>query len=195
MPKSMSEDEKEEMDEKTLTSIQLCLLNEVLPEVVYVKTATSLWLKLESLYMTKTIVNRLHLKQQLFMLRIVEGTSIKSHFDDFSSVIMDLENIDVKIEDEDQVLLLLCSLPPSYNHFRETLIYDKEEISIDDFKLSLFSKDLMDRELTNSNANDGKIEAFNVRGRNMEQNLANKSKEKSKFCNYYKKKWHIIDDC
>ena len=61
---------------------------------------------------------------------------------------------------------------------------------------------MIDRELTNSNVNDGKAEALNVRGRNMERNLANKpkdkrgkSKGKSKFCNYYKKKGHIINDC
>ena len=71
---------------------------------------------------------------------------------------------------------------------------------MDDVKSSLSSKDLMDKELTNSNANDGKAEALNVRGRNMERNSTNKSKdkrgkskEKNKFCNYCKKKWHIID--
>ena len=52
------------------------------------------------------------------MLRMVEGTSIKSYLDDFSSVIMDLESMDVKIEDEEQALLLLCSLPFSYKYFR-----------------------------------------------------------------------------
>ena len=50
--------------------------------------------------MTKTLVNWLHLKQRLFMFHMTEGTSIKSHFDDLSSIIIDLENIDVKIEDE-----------------------------------------------------------------------------------------------
>ena len=92
--------------------------------------------------------------------------------------------MDVKIEDKDQTLLLLCSLPTSYKHLRETLIYGREKISMDYVKSSLFSKDLMDRELTNSNANDGKAEVFNVRGRNMERNSVNKSKEKRKFCNY-----------
>ena len=46
MPESMSVDEKEEM---ALTSIQLCLSNEVLWEVAHEKTAASLCLKLESL--------------------------------------------------------------------------------------------------------------------------------------------------
>ena len=42
MPESMTEYEKEEMDEKALTSIQLCLSNEVLQEVVHEKTVVSL---------------------------------------------------------------------------------------------------------------------------------------------------------
>ena len=47
MPKEMTEDEKEEMDEKALMSIQLCLSDEVLWEVVHEKTTTSLWQNLE----------------------------------------------------------------------------------------------------------------------------------------------------
>ena len=45
------------------------------------------------------------------MLRMIEGTSILSHLDKFDSLVMDLENIDAKIDDEDKALLLLCSLP------------------------------------------------------------------------------------
>ena len=115
-----------------MTSIQLCLSNEVLREVVHEKTVASLWLKLKYLYITKTLANQVYLRQRLFMLCMVEDTSIKSHLDDFNSVIMDLENMDVKIEDEDQTLLLLCSLPSSYKHFRKIFIYGREEISIDD---------------------------------------------------------------
>ena len=65
---------------------------------------------------------------------MANGTSIKSHLKDFNSVIIDIENMDVKIEDEDQALLLLCSLPPSYKHFKETLIYNRKEISMGDVK-------------------------------------------------------------
>lgn len=63
--------------------------------------------------MTKSLTNKLYLKHRLFMLRMSEGTSIKSHLDEFNSIITDLRSIDVNIEEEDEALLLLCSLPPS----------------------------------------------------------------------------------
>lgn len=134
MPSTMSADEKQEMDEKALAVIQLCLSNEVLREVIQEKTAATLWLKLESLYMTKSLTSKLHLKQRLFMLKMAEGTSVKAHVDEFNSILMDLGNLEVKIDDEDQALLLLCSLPPSYKHFRETLIYGRDSISVEDVK-------------------------------------------------------------
>lgn len=60
---------------------------------------------------------------------MAKGTSIKSHLNKFNSILLDLENIDVKIEDEDQALLLLCSLPPSFKHFRKTLLYGRDYCS------------------------------------------------------------------
>ena len=73
------------------------------------------------------------------MLHMAEGTSIKLHLDDFSSIIMDLENTDEKIKDDDQALLLLCSLSFSYKNFSETLVFGRDDISINDVKSSLFS--------------------------------------------------------
>ena len=86
-------------------------------------TIIGLWLKLKNLYKTKTLASRLHLKQRLYLLHMSEGTSVKSHIDQFSSSIMDVSNIDVKIDDEDQILLLLCSLPSSCKNFKETLVW------------------------------------------------------------------------
>ncbi|KAE9608613.1 putative RNA-directed DNA polymerase [Lupinus albus] len=51
-PTSMTDDQWDELDEKTLSSIQLCLSNEVLLEVANKETVAALWLKLETLYMT-----------------------------------------------------------------------------------------------------------------------------------------------
>jgi hypothetical protein len=55
LPESLTEDEKEEILKRAHSAIQLCLRNEVLREVVKEDTAANLWLKLESLYMTKSL--------------------------------------------------------------------------------------------------------------------------------------------
>ena len=50
---------KEQWDEKALSAIQLCLSREVLREVINEKSTTDIWSKLESLYMTKSLANKL----------------------------------------------------------------------------------------------------------------------------------------
>ena len=53
MPSSWDAEKKAEVEERALSTIQLCLSNEVLREVLDQKTAKDLWDKLESLYITK----------------------------------------------------------------------------------------------------------------------------------------------
>ena len=54
LPESISEDEKEELKMKTHRAIQLYLANEVLLQITDKDIATSLWLKLENLYIAKS---------------------------------------------------------------------------------------------------------------------------------------------
>ena len=105
----MSEAKWEEMDAKALSAIQLCLSNEVLREVVKETTSKGIWEKLESLYMAKSMTNRLLLKSRLYVLRLEEGKPLKPHLDEFYSIVMDLQNIDVELDDEDLAIYLLCS--------------------------------------------------------------------------------------
>lgn len=42
---------------------------------------------------------------------------ISEQLDEFNKLILDLENIDVQIDDEDRMLLLLCSLSKMHDHF------------------------------------------------------------------------------
>ena len=98
-------------EEKAHSSILLYLIDEVITEVADEETVAGLWLKLESLYMTKSLTNKLLLKQRLFARHMKEGTSLKDHPDQLNTLLMELRNIDVKIEDEDASLLLLVSLP------------------------------------------------------------------------------------
>jgi len=69
--------------------------------------------------MKKSLTNRLRLKLRLYTLHMAEGTSISDHVAEFTSILNDLVKLDVKVEDEDQALLLLCSLPTSYKSLRD----------------------------------------------------------------------------
>lgn len=110
---TMSEDDKNELYIKSLSAIQLYLAHKVLREVVDEDFTVRLWLKLESLYMTKSFTDRLYLKQHIYTLKMREYMSLKAHLNEFNKIIMDLKNIDINVDDENQVIIVLCFLPSS----------------------------------------------------------------------------------
>lgn len=187
-PSGMTVDTWEEIDLKALSAIQLCLSDDVLREVAKETTSAGLWLKLESLYMTKSVTNRLLLKSRLHDLRLEEGKPLKSYLDEFFSIIMDLQNIDVEIDDEDMAIRLLCSLPPTYKHFRDTLLYGRDDLSLEDVKDALTQRDLIDNKLVNKSNNPAQNNALVAHG-------GNKNFGKGKVCNYCHVKGHIKAEC
>ncbi|KAL6199904.1 hypothetical protein ACLB2K_029686 [Fragaria x ananassa] len=62
--------EMSSLEEKAHSTILLCLADDIITEVAEEETAAGLWLKLESLYMTKSLTNKLLLKRRLFSLRM-----------------------------------------------------------------------------------------------------------------------------
>ncbi|MFQ6637293.1 hypothetical protein Gotur_013603 [Gossypium turneri] len=110
-PENLNQTEWEEFNEKALFAIQLCLPNTVLQEVLMEKTSSALWKRLETLYATKFLANRLVLKQRLFTFCMNEYELLRDHISQFITLLNDLKNVEVHIDDEDQAMLLLCSLP------------------------------------------------------------------------------------
>lgn len=109
--------EKIKMMDKANSVIILCLGDKVLIEVAKDKIVAAMWGKLELLYMTKSLAHMLCLKQQCYSFRMVENKSIVEQLTNFYKIIDDLENIEVRIYDEDNILLLLSSLLISFKHF------------------------------------------------------------------------------
>ena len=71
------------IDEKAHSTIMLCLSDDVIIEVANQETAAALWAKLESIYMTKSLIHKLLLMQRLFWLCMQEGTPLRDHLEKF----------------------------------------------------------------------------------------------------------------
>lgn len=131
-----------DLDAKAHSVILLCLGDEVLREVTEKTTALSLWNKLEGLCLKKSLANRLYLKKTLYTIHMEDGKDLRRHMDDFNKIILDLKNIDIMIDEEDHAILLLSSLPKTYDHFVDTMLYEKESLTIAEVKSALNSKEL-----------------------------------------------------
>src|SRR3954465_1206486 len=116
----MDEDDWKEIDVKAKAIIILCLSDDVLYNVLNEDTAAGMWNRLESLYMIKSLSNQLYMKKQLYCLCMEEGTPILQHLNAFNKIVSDLLALEVKMEEEDKALILLSSLPPSYDHLVES---------------------------------------------------------------------------
>ncbi|GJW62008.1 hypothetical protein Tco_0111343 [Tanacetum coccineum] len=68
--------------------------------------------------------------------------SQSEHNDEFHKLVCDLVAIDTTISEEDQALLLLTSLPSSYDNFVDTLLYGRDTLKLDDVLATLNSREL-----------------------------------------------------
>ena len=205
-PKDMSEEDWSLVNRQACGTIRLCLAKEQKYFVMKETSAAQLWKKLEDKYMTKSIENRLYLKKKLFRFQYKKGTPMIEHLDNFNKILADLQNLDVEISDEDMALLLLNSLPESYDHLTTTLLYGKNEVKFSDVSNALVNNEYRRKDLQDHN--DTTLEALTAsRGRtNNRTNGQGRSRSKSKGassqrklakdeCAYCHEKGHWKKDC
>lgn len=82
--------------------------------------------------MSKTLTNKLYLKKKLYALHMGEGTIFLSHLNVLNGLITPLANLRVKIEEEDKAIVLLNSLPSSYDNLATTILHGKDSIELKD---------------------------------------------------------------
>ncbi|KAH9716107.1 Integrase catalytic domain-containing protein [Citrus sinensis] len=194
-PSKLSDDEMRDALDKAHSTLILSLGDGVLREVGDQTTTAGLWKKLEDLYTKKSLTKRLCTKKSLYTLQMEERSSLATYIDSFNRIILDLEDINVSLEDEDKAIILLSSLPPSYEHFVNTLLYGRQSISMADVKDSLSSKEVTKRAETKAG------EGLMARGRPEKRNYnkgkkrdKSKSKNKNLKCFHCHKEGHFKRD-
>ena len=118
--------------------IRYYLTQDIKYHVLYETSAKQLWENLEKKYLTKSIESHLQLKSKLYGFQLKKGVSIDEHMNNYTKLVIDLVNMDVKIEEEDKVLILLNSLPKEeYETFILTLINGKQSLNYNDVSVAL----------------------------------------------------------
>ncbi|KAK0580490.1 hypothetical protein LWI29_002570 [Acer saccharum] len=217
-PKDISDEDWEYVNCQACGTIRLCLAKDQKYFVMKETMASSLWKKLEDKYMTKNIKNHLYLKKKLFRFQYKKGISMIEHLDNYNKILADLQNLDVKIIDKDKALLLLNSLPDTYEHLTTTLLYGKDEVKFIDVSNALvnneyWKKDQLDhRDLTlealtvaRGRTNNRRSGVPSERGRSRSKSRGpshSKPKGESSFrrpakdeCAYCHQKGHWKKDC
>ncbi|KAG8478984.1 hypothetical protein CXB51_028893 [Gossypium anomalum] len=209
MLSTLTDEEKKRKDRKALTQLHLHLSNKILQDVMKEKTTAALWKRLEQICMSKTVTSKLNMKQCLYAHHLEEDASVHEHLIVFKEILSNLEAMEVQYDKEDLGLILLCSLPPSYSTFRDTILYSCESLTVDEVYDSLTSYNKMKHLLVTPDSQGESLiahgrqdqNADNDRGRTQEWNPRSKSKGRSKFsnrgktCNFCKKKGYIKYEC
>ena len=77
--------------------------------------AYEMWQKLDSMYERKTAMNKASVIKRLAKLEYRDGSSVIEHLNVFQGHINQLSAMKINFEDEVQALLLLSSMPDSWN--------------------------------------------------------------------------------
>jgi hypothetical protein len=200
-PKGMADINWKELEVKAVATIRLCQGGEVMYHVMDEESLTAVWLKLESLYMSKSLTNKLYLKQRLYGLKMAEGLDLSQLINVFNQIIGDLKRVDVKFKDEDKVLMLLNSLPTSstYENLVTTLTWGRETSELKDVTGAPLAFHQRKKNIDENSQGEGLVEKDNHecgRSRNKGDSKGKNSQSKSrrrKDINCYKcrKKRHI----
>ncbi|KAE8715770.1 hypothetical protein F3Y22_tig00110160pilonHSYRG00432 [Hibiscus syriacus] len=140
---------------------------------------------------------------RLYGLKMQDDHDLAQHVNVFNQIVSDLARLDVKIEDEDRAMILLCSLPPSYEHMVTTLTYGKETINVEEITAALLAHNQRKQNAgENSQADSLYVKGNRDRGRKPEKAGSGKRNSRSKswdkktiHCYKCKKAGHMKRDC
>jgi hypothetical protein len=115
VPTGVTEEEWRVLNRKTVGMVHFHINHNIFHHVANDKVAFELWQKLESMYERKTAVNKASVIKQLAKLEYRDGSSVIEHLNVFQGHINQLTAMEINLDDEVQALLLLSSLPDSWN--------------------------------------------------------------------------------
>jgi hypothetical protein len=118
------EDQIKDYNEKATKAFTLLcehLMDAQFAHIQYCENVKSAWETLCGVHEAKTIRNKLFLQRRFFIVKMQEGEDLLAHINMVKALVDQLHSIEVNIEDEDVYMVLLMSLPPSFDNFVTSL--------------------------------------------------------------------------
>ncbi|KAL8463315.1 hypothetical protein ACS0TY_034099 [Phlomoides rotata] len=138
---SIARERKIEIMDKAHSAIIFCFGDKPQREVSKKKTTIDVWKKLESLYQTKSVSNKQYVKHKLLDFRMSEDKNLSKQVDTFNRYVDGLEDLDIKLEDDDKALMLLNALPKSLENFKDAVLFSRQnQVSYDDVIVAVKTK-------------------------------------------------------
>ena len=97
---------------------RLTLSRFVAHNVVKEKTIADLMKALFGMYEKSSANNKVHLMKKLFNLNMAENASIAQHLNEFNTITNQLSSVEIDFDDEICALIVLASLPNSWEAMR-----------------------------------------------------------------------------
>ena len=94
------------------------------------------------LYHSRSLVNKLFQIKNLYHLMMRHGDSVAEHLNAFNTMVSYLVPVEIKISDEDKCIILLCSLPDSWDGLVVAIGSNTTSLKFDEVVSSLLSKEM-----------------------------------------------------
>ncbi|XP_026669282.1 uncharacterized protein LOC113464332, partial [Ceratina calcarata] len=105
-------------DHKAKADITLAINPSELCHVKNCTTSREMWIKLESIYQSKGPAKKTSLLKRLLFTKMKEDDDMASHVTNFLNTVDKLYEMDITISEDLLAILLLYSVPDSYDNFR-----------------------------------------------------------------------------
>jgi hypothetical protein len=93
-------------------------------------------------YQSKSLVNKILLRNKLYNLRMRDGDSMVENLYTFNTMVSQLISVEIKILDEYKCISLLCPLPDSWDSLVVAIGSNKNSLKFDEVVSSLFSEEM-----------------------------------------------------
>ncbi|KAF7130883.1 hypothetical protein RHSIM_Rhsim10G0164600 [Rhododendron simsii] len=182
-PQGTSDEDWKVTNRKAVALIRTWVDQSVFHHVAQETNAYELWTKLEAMYERKMAQNKASLIRRLVNLKYKDGRSVAEHMSDFQGLINQLSTMKLVLDEELQALLLLSSLPDSWETLVVTISNSAPSgmVTMDMVKDGMFNEEARRKEQGTSVDTEALV--VQNKGRSRTRNSGgdrNKSKDRSK---------------